>query len=251
MVLSDSSIYKIGFYYYWIYEDKMVKTYLLAVAMLGAATVVMAGSAPATTSAPAAPAAASAPAATSIASRSTGFGDSGFSVGINAGYGMNSAKSDGRSFSKYNRPTLGAHLDYSHLMSNPVFVGGGLELNCSIGGKSKKGAAEASLEKNTSGAFIGRVGVVSGKVAFSVNGAILLTSYKTGGKGGNPSSLEDDVRVGFAPGIGLTFGVANNVSVGLNYRYEIYPKSGGAKPTRPRIDNHNVFVKLSYHIPRK
>jgi opacity protein-like surface antigen len=209
----------------------MVKKYLLAIAMLGTAAVGMAESAPVATG--------SAPVATSMASRAAFI--KGLSAGINAGYQVNTARIGGNSVN-FNSPAIGAHLDYNHLLSNPLFIGTGLDISYSF--KSRKFQGKA-MRKELSGAFTLRAGIVSGPVAFDVNGAILATGMKLQGGG----ESESDTRIGYAPGVFVTVALNPCTSIGAGYRYEIYARRK-SDSIRPRINSHNFFAKLSYYLQK-
>ncbi|MEI8295757.1 MAG: outer membrane beta-barrel protein [Alphaproteobacteria bacterium] len=229
----------------------MVKKYLLAAAILSAATVGIAESAPIPMAA-----ASRAPSASFI---------NGFSVGVNAGYQLNNIRVNnvpGISAKDidFDSTAIGAHIDYNHLVSNPLFIGVGFDINsCLSDKKTQSGGANLKFGKKLSSAFTIRTGVVSGPVAFNVNAAVIVSGFKgsanwnqttttsTSTKTTQESFNESQTLTGFAPGVGLTFAVAKNVSAGLNYRYEIYQKFKGSK-IKESINSHNIFAKLSYHI---
>lgn len=210
----------------------MIKKYLVMIAALGTAMVGTAGATANTSSM----------SSTSAAAARSSF-IQGWFIGLNPGYQINKINGQGKS-ANFNSPSIGAHFDYNHLVSNPLFLGVGLDANYCL--KSKKVDGGGKLRKELSGALTGRLGVVSGPVAFNVNVAVLVTGFKA--TKANGQGTESQSRTGFAPGVGITFCVAKNVSAGINYRYEIYPKRKGG--TKPRIDSHNIFAKISYNLPK-
>jgi len=221
-------------------RKKMIKKHLLMIAALGAAMGVASAN-PATSSPTTStvPSTAYTSSASAMAARSAFI--HGWFIGLNPGWQQNkiSGKLQSANFSS---PALGAHIDYNHLISNPVFIGVGLDANYCF--KKKKLADGSTLRKDLSGALTARLGVVSGPVAFNVNIAVVVAGFKAKDSDG---TTESQTRTGFAPGVGITFCVAKNFTAGLNYRYEVYPKKGDSKP---RINSHNIFAKLSYSLSK-
>lgn len=164
----------------------------------------------------------------------------GSSAGLNVGYQFSKAK---EAHANFNSPALGAHFDFNKFISGTMYAGVGLDGIFAF--KDKKFVDEdgdsQKINRNFTGALTARLGTTMGPVAFDVNGALLGTQLKV--KHFDGSKSYSKFRMGFAPGIAMTTEVAKNVSLGLAYRYEMYPKKDGL-----RLNSHSVMLKASYHF---
>jgi hypothetical protein len=177
----------------------------------------------------------------------------GLSGGINAGYQANKAPT--AKYSEYSTPTAGIHIDYNRIISSATFLGSGLEVNYAfkkgrlVQPDAFNGSDIRTLKRTFTGVLTLRGGVISGRIAYEVNGALLVTQWRSQGKDAVTKAL-NRLRPGFAPGAGVTVALdeQKKMSIGAVYRYEIYSKGSTAPNPVPRYNAHVVLVKFNYHF---
>lgn|SRR5574338_33283 len=213
----------------------------------------------------------------------TNYNNKGLSIGPNLGYSTIEQKSNLINVIS-SSPSVGVHLDYHYPTSETLFMGVGYSFNHLPGGGEydristssmryamkdysqsqsikTKGysdfyaqefvSEEVSYEnlpnllshKKNSHYLTLRVGkFLSGNISANANLSIVISEFNTGGVG----KTKDFYRYGIAPGLGLTLHFDEKLSGSLNYMYEIYGQNNGS--SRPKINVHNFFTKLSYKI---
>lgn len=169
------------------------------------------------------------------------------SVGLDIGFLSNKAgaiRNPAAKYADYNTPAIGLHADYNSIVSRLIFIGTGLEANFSLKNpKIKGGDDKITFKRSASGAIVLRMGTIASPVAFDVNGAFLFTQWKFEGKR-DAGRVHNKLRAGFGPGVAMTVDVAKNVSCGVSYRFETYPKGSRT----PRFEGHLVLLKLNYQF---
>ncbi len=179
----------------------------------------------------------------------------GWSVGVNGGYQKN--KITIYDLLSHSTGNAGVHVDCNRHVTNRLFFGAGLEITGSFRGKTAPRSEFSifKLKRLWTSALTLRVGtVVMGKMALEINGSLLLSRWHelaTGAFGYDKRI----VRSGYAPGVAATMAVGDRFSVGVAYRYEIYPQGRTALqsssiPTLSyfRMNAHQVTAKFSYRI---
>jgi len=181
----------------------------------------------------------------------------GLSGGMSAGYQANKIP-DAKALG-YNSPTAGLHIDYNRIISSTVFLGSGLEFNYAFA-KGKKYLPDIlnasdirTLTRTFTALLTLRGGIVSGRIAYELNGSLILTKWKTQGKDiviNSFTRYRSGFTPGFAPGFAVTVALdeAKKMSIGVGYRYEIYPKSHTANPPALRYNAHVAVVKFNFHF---
>lgn len=182
------------------------------------------------------------------AAASTGNFMKGASIGLTAGMHSTGLKQiKGSNFSGF-VPAL--NFDYYFTPgNNGFFLGTGLEASYSFGQKKlSDGNASVSFSKTWSTGAKLAAGFTANSVAFEGNVAILATNFKANIKetyrGRNYKATGSDVLFGIAPGAAVHFAVAKNMTLGINYRYEMYNISG----LKTGLRSHVVGVKLAYKL---
>jgi opacity protein-like surface antigen len=139
----------------------------------------------------------------------------------------------------------GVVFDYNAPLSLYTFAGLGIDGTFTFSKihiKDKKGTGFA-LWRTFTGAGTARVGVVSGHVAFDINLARIMANWKGAIAYRSRTENDDKLVFGMAPGIGINTSLADNISMGINYRYEIFSRIMGGS-----FNGHTALAKLSYHF---
>lgn len=186
----------------------------------------------------------------------------GLSGGVNVGYQANKVPKNLSLFGttlSYNAPVTGIHIDYNRIISSNTFLGSGLEANYAFS-SGKTLEPGFSLKRTYTAALTLRGGIISGRVAYEINGAFLAAKWQCPKQYFNAPAL-NRIRPGFAPGVGMTVALddTKKMSVSAVYRYEIYPKGAnaavypdgsmaGSNYAVPRLNAHVALIKFNVHF---